>query len=138
RPEPRVVFGRELGERRLARAMIDVSDGLAQDLAHICEESGVAAIIDFDAVPVAEETGLATNHPDAAFDLAVNGGEDYELLFTAGNEIEVELFALAAHCGLRLTRIGEIVDASGPSSVLLRRDGHVKPFSIRGFDHFSI
>jgi len=116
-----------------------VSDGLAQDLARICEESAAAAIVNFDSVPVASEVGLISKEPEAAFEFAVRGGEDFELLLTASGDDDAELFESAAHCGLRLSRIGEIVPARQTRpGLLLRRGGEVKPLSIRGFDHFQI
>jgi thiamine-monophosphate kinase len=141
RPEPRVAFGRRIGELGLAHSMIDVSDGLAQDLAHICEESKVAAIIDFDSAPVAEEVSLILKEPEAAFEFAVTGGEDLELLLTASRDNETRLFEAANDCGLKLSRIGEVVLAEPdrrPSTLLLRRCGEIRPLSIRGFDHFLI
>lgn len=141
RPDPRVEFGRRVGEFGLAHSMIDVSDGLAQDLAHICEESGVAAIVDFDSAPVAREVGLILKEPEAAFAFAVNGGEDFELLLTASRDNETRLFEIADDCGLKLSRIGEIVPADqdqASSRLLLRRGGEIRPLSIRGFDHFAI
>jgi thiamine-monophosphate kinase len=137
KPEARVGFGRRLGELGLANAMIDVSDGLAQDLAHICEDSGVSAIIDFYAVPVAEEVSLAAANSDEAFNLAVSGGEDFELLFTADFKNEAALMEIGANHQLRLTKIGEVVPADQSSSIQVRRDGNVKPLSIRGYDHFA-
>jgi thiamine-monophosphate kinase len=141
RPEPPIAFGRLIAERGLAHSMIDVSDGMGQDLLRVCEESGVGAIVDFDSVPVApiaEDVGLVSKDEEA-FDFAVQGGEDFELLFTASGDDEAELFKIAARCGVKLTRIGEITEAnqtwSGP---LLRRGGEVKPLSIHGFDHFDI
>jgi thiamine-monophosphate kinase len=139
KPAPRVAFGRRIGERGLANSMIDVSDGLTQDLARICEESAAAAIVDFDSVPVANEVGLISKEPEAAFEFAVRGGEDFELLLTASGDDDSELFETAASCGLRLSRIGEIVPARQTRpSLTLRRGGEVKPLSIRGFDHFQI
>ncbi len=141
KPEPRIEFGRRLGELGLATAMIDVSDGLAQDLGHICEASGVGAVIDFKAVPVAEEVRLVTSTADEAFEFAVSGGEDFELLFTADHQNEVELRNLAVECQLRLTRIGQIVSASQDGSLpvaVLTRTGEVKPLSVRGYDHFGV
>lgn len=147
RPTPRVELGRKLGQLGLANSMIDVSDGLAQDLAHICENSGICAILDFDAVPVAEEVELVAADNESAFDLAVSGGEDFELLLTAPPDAEGSLLELAAGCQLRLTRIGEVISVerasptaavrSLPARVLLRRDGGIKPLSIRGYDHFA-
>ena len=117
--------------------MIDISDGLAQDLAHICEESGVAAIVDFDSIPAADEIGLLSMEHESAFEFAVYGGEDFELLLTANRDNEAELFEIAAGCDLKLSRIGEIIPANqGRPELLLRRGGEVKPLSIRGFDHF--
>jgi thiamine-monophosphate kinase len=141
RPEPRVEFGRRVGESGLAHAMIDVSDGLVQDLAHICEESDVAAIVEFDSVPVAEEISLVYSEPEKVFELAVGGGEDFELLLTAKRDDEAKLVEAAAGCNLRLTRIGAIVPANHArqsSVVLLNRNGVVNPLSIRGFDHFLV
>lgn len=141
RPEPRVEFGRRVGASGLVHAMIDVSDGLAQDLARICEESAVAAILDFDSVPVAEEVSLVCKESEEAFETAVGGGEDFELLLTATKDDEARLVETAAGCDLWLTRIGEIVTANHPrqsSTVLLRRNGVITPLSIRGFDHFAV
>jgi thiamine-monophosphate kinase len=137
-PEARLEFGRQVGERALAHAMIDVSDGLAQDLAHICEESGVGAVIDYVAVPVAEEMDLIVENQEAAFALAVSGGEDYELLLTASREMEKGLREVADACGMRLTCIGEIVALDERASRLwLRRDHRVEPLAARGYDHFA-
>jgi len=79
-PEPRVGLGRVLREQKLASAMIDISDGLSTDLAHICEESGVGAEIESPLIPRAY-VGKPAREVD--LDLALHGGEDYELLFTA-------------------------------------------------------
>ena len=83
-PEPRIELGRILREKNLASAMIDTSDGLSTDLAHICEESGVGAEVDSSAIPLAS-VGKPAHQVD--LNLALHGGEDYELLFTApGNK----------------------------------------------------
>jgi thiamine-monophosphate kinase len=139
KPEPPVAFGRRIAERGLAHSMIDVSDGLAQDLLRICEESGVSAIVDFDSVPLANEVSLISKEPEAAFEFAVQGGEDFELLLTASGSNEVRLFEIAADCGVRLSRIGEIITADqARPAPLLSRGGEVKHLSIHGFDHFQI
>jgi thiamine-monophosphate kinase len=79
-PEPRIALGRILREKGLASAMIDTSDGLSTDLAHICEESGVGAEVEAKAIPRAS-VGKPSREIDLQFSL--HGGEDYELLFTA-------------------------------------------------------
>jgi len=139
-PEPRVEFGWQVGERSLAHAMIDTSDGLAQDLAHVCEESRVGAVIDYEAVPVAAELSLVTDEKEKAFALAASGGEDFELLLTAEVEAEAALFETSRACRLRLARIGEIVAAAESErapKLWLRRDGRIEPWVARGYDHFA-
>jgi thiamine-monophosphate kinase len=135
KPEPRVAFACAIAG--LARAGIDVSDGLAQDLGHICRESGVEAIIDFDMLPVAEEVSLIVQDRDSSFDLAVSGGEDFELLFTASNDVAEQLYEIAKNCDVMLTRIGEIIE-NGRSPILLRKNNDVKPLLVPGYDHFRV
>src|SRR5712691_8168557 len=79
-PEPRLELGRILREKGMASAMIDTSDGLSTDLAHICEESGVGAEVQAALIPRAS-VGKPSRQVDLPFSL--HGGEDYELLFTA-------------------------------------------------------
>ncbi len=139
-PEPPIRFGRYVGARGLAHAMIDVSDGLAQDLARICEESRASAIIDFEAVPVAAGVKLVTDSSEAAFTLAISGGEDFELLLTMSRDAEPALVSTAHDCQVRLTRIGEIVaaDKNEPATKLwLRRQGQLEPLAVQGYDHFA-
>ena len=136
-PEPRLAFAQRLSG--LAHAMMDVSDGLAQDLSHICEESNVDAVIDFDAVPIAESVSLIRSTKEDAFSLAVSGGEDYELLLTAPPANDEALMRLAAECKLPLTRMGEIIArrTSQPAPQLfLRTTNSVDLLTVTGYDHF--
>jgi thiamine-monophosphate kinase len=100
-PEPRVELGRILREKKLASAMIDLSDGLSTDLAHICEESHVGAELSEALIPRAR-VGQPARTVDLA--LALHGGEDYELLFTVppGKRIPTQI------AGVPLTQIGHI------------------------------
>ena len=100
-PEPRIELGRILREKGLASAMIDTSDGLSTDLAHLCEESGVGAELESVLIPRAS-VGKPAREVD--LDLALHGGEDYELLFTAppGKRVPTHI------AGVALTQIGEI------------------------------
>ena len=83
RPEPRVGWGMVLGEERLATSMIDLSDGLSSDLNHLCEASGVGAWIDSSLLPVDDRvTELCGRRALDPLQLALHGGEDFELLFT--------------------------------------------------------
>lgn len=136
-PEPRLAFAQRLPS--LVHAMMDVSDGLAQDLAHICEESGVNAIVDFAAVPIADCVQLTQPTTEEAFSLAIGGGEDYELLLTANPAHEKTLMTLAAECQLRLTCIGEIVARRASAldpQLLLRTNRGVDLLPVTGYDHF--
>jgi thiamine-monophosphate kinase len=126
-PNPRVGVGRFLRKLRLASAMIDLSDGLSTDLAHVCEESGVGAEILEAAIPRAR-IGTAGNQVD--LDRALHGGEDYELLFTAhrGKRVPNRI------AGVALTLIGEIT--RGRRVVLKNRTGKISPLQPLGWQHF--
>lgn len=139
-PTPRVEFGARLGASRLVGAMIDLSDGLIQDLAHLGAESGVGAILDRQAIPVTESLKLVELDEEERFELAVTGGEDFELLFTAAPEAESRLRELAGP-ELRLTRIGRIVapQSGAPAGTVLIDDGRaLRTLRRGGFDHFAI
>lgn len=126
-PEPRIEVGRILREKGLASAMIDTSDGLSTDLAHICEESGVGAEIVADAIPRAS-IGKPAHEVD--FDFALHGGEDYELLFTAPRSKRVP----ANIAGVWVTEIGRIVRGK---TILLRSAAEdVRELKAQGWEHF--
>jgi thiamine-monophosphate kinase len=127
-PEPRVELGRILREKRFASAMIDTSDGLSTDLAHLCEESGVGAELDAALIPRAS-VGKPAREVD--LDLVLHGGEDYELLFTSppGKRIPAQI------AGVALTHIGEI---SRPPKILLRdARGIARELKPKGWEHFQ-
>ena len=126
-PGPRIELGRILRERGLATAMIDLSDGLSTDLAHICEESGVGAEIESALIPRAH-VGRPMREVD--LELALHGGEDYELLFTAapGRRVPAQI------AGVTVTEIGRI---TGAQKILLRNSkGIVQELIPRGWEHF--
>lgn len=127
-PEPRIGLGRILREKTMASAMIDTSDGLSTDLAHICEESGVGAEIVAEAIPRAR-VGKTKREVDLS--LALHGGEDYELLFTVapGNRIPEQI------AGVPLTCIGEV--SRKPQIVLRTEKGPSRELASRGWEHFS-
>ena len=126
-PEPRLEPGRVLREKRLANAMIDTSDGLSTDLAHICEESGVGAEVDAACIPRAY---VGKPAHQVSLELALHGGEDYELLFTVSSGKRVP----ASIAGIPLTRIGRITRSR---RILLRDEGDVaRPLASRGWEHF--
>jgi len=125
-PTPRLKVGDWLRKRHLATAMIDISDGLSVDLAHICSESGVGALLISSKVPV---------NKNADLDLALHGGEDYELLFTAPQKTKIP----AQIAGVPVTEIGEIRNRGDYSSAIqiLGDNGKVRPLLQRGWEHFK-
>ena len=131
RPAPRVALG--LALRGLASAAIDVSDGLLGDLAHIIERSAVGAVIDADALPVGKV--LATQSVELKREFALNGGDDYELCFTAPVARRAAVQALASETGIAVTRIGHITSESGLQ--ITDANGHAITTSSRSFDHFA-
>jgi thiamine-monophosphate kinase len=135
RPTARVELGRRLAEGHLATAMIDISDGLASDLEHILHASGVDGIIEERLLPLSAAFLRSTDDQPALRQLAVHGGEDYELLFTVPRNRLAEAAALGAELRLSITRIGIIREGSGRLS-LLDDTGSKRPLRVRGYDHF--
>lgn len=127
-PEPRTELGRILREKGLASAMIDTSDGLSTDLAHLCEESGVGAELDAALIPRAS-VGRPAREVD--LDLALHGGEDYELLFTSppGTHVPSRI------AGVAVTHIGHITRA--PKIFLRNARGIVQELKPQGWEHFQ-
>jgi thiamine-monophosphate kinase len=126
-PDPRIELGHVLREKSLASAAIDTSDGLSTDLAHICKESGVGAEIQADAIPRAR---IGKPSGEVGLDLALHGGEDYELLFTAprGKPIPSRI------AGVPITQIGHITH--GHKIFLANRDGTRRELKPHGWEHF--
>ncbi|HSE17477.1 MAG TPA: thiamine-phosphate kinase [Pyrinomonadaceae bacterium] len=111
RPEPRVGWGIVLGEERLATAMIDLSDGLSSDLNHLCTASNVGALIDSSLLPIDERVvELCGRRALDPLQLALHGGEDFELLFTVSPENVTRLPRRVD--GVEIKRIGEVTQAS--------------------------
>ncbi len=131
RPEPRVGLG--LALRGIAHAAIDVSDGLMGDLGHILECSRVGAVIDADALPCGE--ALCTQEAALRREFALNGGDDYELCFTAAPDQADAVQAAAQAAGVRVTRVGRIINGSGLQ--ITDGDGQLLPISAHSFDHFN-
>lgn len=133
-PEPRLAVGRALLGEGLARSALDVSDGLAADLGHLLEASGVGAEIDLPAIPVsaaAQEALDALGEPPQKL---LSGGDDYELLFAAAPAQRAAIAGLADRCGLAIARIGRVRAEAG----LAVRDAEGAEVSLEmaGWSHF--
>jgi len=110
RPTPRVEAGRRL--LGLARACVDVSDGLLADLGHVCARSAVGAEIDIAQLPASPALATAFE-PSARYALQASGGDDYELCFTADPALRDHVAAALELAGVEATRVGRIVAGSG-------------------------
>jgi thiamine-monophosphate kinase len=134
RPDPRVGWGMVLGEDQLASSMIDISDGLSSDLAHLCDESGVGAVLDSSSIPVDKNvTQLCGRRALDPLALALHGGEDFELLFTVAPENAARLPKRVD--GVAVSRIGEVSGATGTIRIReKKREWDLEP---QGFEHFG-
>ena len=131
-PEPRLALGAALVG--VATGAIDVSDGLLADLGHICTESGVAARIRANAVPLSEPARRTLAGGETAIADLVTGGDDYELLFTAPPSAREAVEDLGQRLGGPLTRIGTIEDGQGVTVV--GDDGRPLSLPRAGYQHF--
>lgn len=136
RPSARVAEGQWLVKHHLATAAIDVSDGLSGDLRHLCEESGVGADIIPTSLPLSQacRAYAAAHRLDAQY-IALQGGEDYELLFTVPSDQQSRFERLAASTSFRFTCIGLITHKR--SGLRLRTAaGVTTPLRITSYEHF--
>jgi thiamine-monophosphate kinase len=122
-PEPRLAVGQFLRRKKLASAMIDISDGLSTDLGHICEESKVGAVVNAECLPAMPGMDGLT--------FALHGGDEYELLFTArpNRRIPKQI------AGVAVTRIGEIT--GGRQVKLAVANGKIEHLKPGGWEHFA-
>ena len=123
-PEPRVTQGLALQRRGLAAAAIDLSDGLSTDLAHLCEESGIGAVIQLALLPLAQ---------GASLEQALHGGEDYELLFAARPSVRMP----RSIAGIPITRIGEVTRRKSGEPVFMAVGRNLEPLDPQGWEHFA-
>ena len=136
KPSPRVALGTAL--RGVARSAIDISDGLLADLGHICEQSQVAAVVEWDALPRSTlMRAMAGN--SAAQNALLAGGDDYELCFTASMAKRAAVQRAGTRTRTKVTRIGRIVHAPAGATgvVVVDSDGLPLRIAQRGFDHFG-
>jgi thiamine-monophosphate kinase len=131
-PEPRLALGRWLAAKRLASAMMDLSDGLSSDLPRLCTASGVGARVEAAKIPAVRFPNSARGRHRDRLDLALHGGDDYELLFTVPRR--KRKLVPRSFGGIPITPIGEITRAL--SLVLVDEAGLEQPLANRGWDPF--
>ena len=134
-PVARLRLGQELARRRLATALIDLSDGLRADLGHILDSSGVGARVNAAALPLSASFRAALTNEPGLIDLALAGGEDYELLWSAPPSAAAALAALGAELELPLTCIGEVI--AGEGLLVTAADGRELISTKAGYNHFG-
>jgi len=131
-PEALVAVSRTLTESYRITSMIDVSDGIATDLGHICDESGCGAEIEAGLLPFSDEyRDFAGAYGLDAVDFALSSGEEFELLFTSGDTSIPDEFTLA---GRTVTRIGTVVPRDRGMTVV--KETGPAPLRSRGYEHF--
>jgi thiamine-monophosphate kinase len=130
RPFPRIAEGQLLVDLGV-RAAIDISDGLVADLAHVCQASQVGSRIEADRVPV--HPAVKASFGDRSLELALSGGEDYELLFTASSQV-IERVRRAAPCPI--TVIGEITADNAGGVAVVDSQGNPVTLTKKGWEHF--
>jgi thiamine-monophosphate kinase len=130
-PNPQVEIGASLSQTKLATAMLDLSDGLSSDLRHLCESSGVGAYIFAEKIPFDKNLREVLKENEDEISLALNGGEDFELLFTVNprnkNKLEKQL-------GKKVELIGEITSDAG--KIELISESKITRLKPKGFRHF--
>lgn len=133
-PTPRVKEARFIATNKIATSMIDISDGLLQDLTHICRGSAVRGKVWFDRIPLSESYRKTAQELGLEGSLALTGGEDYELLFTVPLEKVDQLDGLERDFSCKVTHIGEIVTGEG----IVLYDNRNNEMELRrcGYEHF--
>jgi thiamine-monophosphate kinase len=133
-PSARLKAGLTLAKERLARAMIDVSDGLLQDLGHLCKASKVGAVVWSETLPLsrAYHSSMSKHGPVHA----LCGGEDYELLFCLRPRDRARLEKVKKRLGVRITCIGKCVPSRQGIRVITSK-GKSLPVPLMGYDHFK-
>lgn len=134
-PTARIAEGQWLNTGRLASAAIDLSDGLSGDLRHVCEESGVGAEVESDHLPLSPACrAYAKARGVSPVQLAITGGEDYELLFTVSPKLRHTLERQAKAHGYRMTYIGTIRPRR--FGIQMTTQGKTQPLPQTSYEHF--
>lgn len=135
-PTPRVSIGLALAGSGLVNSMIDISDGILADFGHIAEQSGLGGRICLDDLPLSAAFKThGEKKYEFPFDLALTGGEDYELCFTASSADREKIVECVKKCGVEATPVGIVT--SLPGVTVVRADGTPCSLQFKGFNHFT-
>ncbi len=133
RPTPKIEVGINL--IKYANSMIDISDGLVGDLKHILEESKVGAIIEKHLIPVHDIFfKISPNIREIMYEHILNGGDDYELLFTAPPKFREEIYNLSMKLNTKITRIGVIIN----KGLYIRENSNLLAIKSKSYEHFKL
>jgi thiamine-monophosphate kinase len=134
-PMPRVREAGQLIQEMAVSAMIDISDGLASEIGHLCRESGLGCVIDQEEIPIHPEAVLWSQKQHMkSWEFALQSGEEYELLFTT-TRAELEKWQNQNRSQLTVTILGTMV--SDKEGAVIQKDGEKQPLVSRGWDHFG-
>ncbi len=138
RPDPQLALGQTLAQTGAVTAMMDISDGVASDLRHICKRSQVSALLHASDLPLSEPfLRFCKKTKQDTTQLALSGGEDYELLFTVTPNRAKNIAHLLQKSDLpQITCIGQITDQDN-DILLTQKDGSKTPLTAMGYDHFK-
>jgi thiamine-monophosphate kinase len=136
-PSPRIELGQAIAKHHLATAMIDISDGLLIDTSHLLKESGVGVRIWEDRIPLSRSyRKWIHSYSRSPYQIALTGGEDYELLLTASPERRKGISILGHSLKIPITWIGEILPQK-KGLIIIREDGKEYYPNYLGFEHFK-
>jgi thiamine-monophosphate kinase len=138
-PTPRLKEALTIAQTRLATSMIDISDGLAQDIGHICNSSSVGVKIYEDKLPISIDVKDAAKMTGKTpLELALSGGEDYELCFTIPNKSVEKIISKIEHkTKTPVNIVGEILSKES-GQLLVLKNGEIIPLQSSGWDHFVL
>lgn len=132
RPQPRTTVGPAL--LNYATACLDISDGLLGDLGHILTHSQCGAIIEQNKIPLSREAKHILQEDHKTYDIILNGGDDYELLFTAPAQYISHIDEISLQSGVQITQIGQI--KQGKTLTCLSPNGQEMQITQKSYTHF--
>ena len=136
RPSPRLALGRELAQKQLATSMIDISDGLIIDLERITVHKELGARIELLQIPISKEySECIRQFSYDKYELAISGGEDYELLFTSPEERQRDIQEISKNLNIKITEIGYVTEDA--TIQVINKNGEETYLKQRGFVHFN-